>query len=99
MEDEKVLYRYQLDCGRAGCLEAVFVSTRQEVAEAIGSRVDFGEAFGKHSSVTGVLEELEFQELTDDQDFIAKFLELNCENGKNPLHYLSDDEEDEVEDG
>jgi hypothetical protein len=76
----------------------IFSADDSEVEDAIGEEVYFGEILGKHSEVEGVLNPQDFQILTDDQDFIAKFEELGLETGYNPLAYLREVEADEDED-
>jgi len=89
----KKLYRYTMDCRRQGRVVGLFVADDSEVKEAMGKEVYFGEILGKHSDVSGTLSEDEFKVLTDDQDFIDKFLKFECHSGYNPLHYLSEDRE------
>ena len=87
----KKLYRYEMDCGRAGTVEGLFTADDAEVAAAIGKDVQFGEILGKHSEVAGTLDASEFEELTDDAAFIAKFEEFHCASGYNPLDYINGD--------
>lgn len=83
------LYGFHWDCGRMGAVIGTFVADDAEVAKALGQRVYFGEILGKHSEVEGTLEEKDIAVLTDDQDFIAKFVEYGLDSGYNPLSYLS----------
>lgn len=68
------LYKYSESFGRMGHLEGIFVATEEQVAEMMdrGACLDFGEALGKHSEVTGTVNEKTVTVVTDDQDFIAK---------------------------
>jgi len=79
------LYKYRWDFYRMGVVEGIFVAEDTDVDAAIGTHVYFGEILGKHSEVQGTLEADHLRVLTDDQDFIAKFVELGCESGYNPL--------------
>jgi len=86
----KKLYRFEWDCGRQGTVTGIFVAEEDDVFVAIGKQVELGEALGKHSDVSGPLEEKDLTVLTEDQDFIAKFEEFGCQSGYNPLQYLSE---------
>lgn len=83
-----------------GGLEGVFVVDKQgweSLQKLIKSKreVHFGEVLGKHSEIVFEIEQGMIKILTEDQDFIAKFIELKCESGFNPLHYIEDDEGEE----
>jgi hypothetical protein len=94
----EALYRYTMDCGRMGSVQGLFIATDAEVKAALGKDVYFGEVLGKHSDISGTLEEKEFERLTDDADFVAKFKKFDCASGHNPLERLSDSEDEETED-
>lgn len=89
------LYSYFVDCGRMGNLEGLFIADDAEVKESIGKEVYFGEVLGKHSEVSGVLEEGELTVVSEDQNKIEWLSELLGDNlsGFNPLDYIQDDEE------
>ncbi len=93
-EIPRVLARFYWDCGRMGSLEGLFVTTREALAGAYGQHVEFGEVLGKHSDISGVLEEKDITIVTEDQDFIGKLVEYVGEDvsGYNPLSYLNGDE-------
>ena len=95
----KALWQFHWDIHRMGHVRGQFVATDEEVKKHIGRKVYFGEILGKHSNVYGTLEEKDLFRLTDDEEFIAKFEQYGCATGYNPLEYLSDDEEDNEEDG
>ncbi len=83
-------------CGRGGDLTSVFVADDATVKAAIGKRLYFGEVLGKHSEVYGDLDEGDLTVLTDDQSFIERFEQYVPKGvGRNPLNYLSDEEESE----
>ena len=88
------LYRFYDDYGRMGTLEGIFVEEDWRVEKAYGKTVYFGEVLGKHSDVWTDLEKSNMGVLTDDQDFIKKYLEIVGESGYNPLVYLDEAEED-----
>lgn len=92
---KKVLWRFYWDCRRMGHVEGVFVATQAQVSAAMNKRVCFGEILGKHSEISGTLEEKDLTRLTDDQDFIAKAAEYGiASSGYNPLEYLSEEEDE-----
>ena len=84
------LYKFDLNCGRAGSLRGLFVADEEtEIKPAIGLEICFGEVLGKHSEVIFDLEEGHLTALTDDADFIAKFEAYECASGYNPLAYIT----------
>lgn len=92
---KKLLYKFYWDVGRMGEVESFFIADPNAVKKAIGRQVYFGEILGKHSEVEGELEEADFEAISDDQEFIAKFEKIIGETGYNPLDCLSEEEEDE----
>lgn len=78
------LWRFCWDC-RGGEVEGIFRATKEEVEDAIGKKVYFGEILGKHSEVCGTIEEGEITLVADNP------IEVQCaiESGYNPLEYLS----------
>lgn len=87
------LYKFHWDCGRMGAIDGLFVADDEAVSQAIGKTVDFGEALGKHSDISAVLEESDLVIKSDDLDFIAKLIEViggRDISGYNPLQYISD---------
>lgn len=96
----KGIYEFYWPYNRGGDVEGTFVATTEQVASIIGKDVYFGEIRGKHSEVSGRIEEGEITLVTDDQEFIAKFEQILGEDwstGINPLEYY-DPEEDDSED-
>ena len=92
------LYAFYWDCGRSGDVRGLFVADEAVVTKAIGRRVYFGEILGKHSEVYGTLDAGDLTEKSDDQEFIAKLVEVigrTTISGYNPLSYLEETEEDE----
>ena len=83
------VYRFHWDCGRNGDLTGVFVADEEEIQASIGRHVYFGEVLGKHSEIYGDLGADDFQELTDDQDFIEKAEKFRLvPTGFNPIWEL-----------
>lgn len=91
------LYSFYVDCGRAGNLEGLFIATQEEVDNAIGKQLYFGEVLGKHSDVEGELEEHEVKLISNDQDKVEWLLGVcgYSVSGFNPLDYISDSEEED----
>lgn len=99
--DHKLLIEFYWDCGRQGDLSGMFITTRAELDKIVGKEVYFGEVLGKHSEVYGKIEADDFTVLTDDQDFLKKFIEILGEgtiNGYNPFDYWDADEVAEEDD-
>lgn len=79
-----------------GDLQGLFIADDAEIAEIIGKDIYFGEVLGKHSEISGKLEAGDMTVKSDDQVFIAKFVEImggGTISGYNPLDYY-DGEED-----
>lgn len=90
-----VIAQFYWDCGRMGEVDGLFVTTKEALDKAYGKEIYFGEILGKHSEVSGTLDESDITILTEDQDFIAKFIEIMGSgdiSGYNPLSYISDSE-------
>lgn len=98
----KTLYRFELDCGRMGILESVFVADDSIVTASLGRTVYFGEVLGKHSEVMCTLKEEHFTMLSQDSNVCGVIEEHIGSTGYNPLSYLDEDGieyEDEDSDG
>ena len=84
-ECKECLWSFYWDCGRQGDVEGLFKATREEVENAIGKEVYFGEILGKHSEVCGTLEEGEIKLVSDNPIEVMNA----TESGYNPLEYLN----------
>ena len=87
----KKLCRFHWDCGRQGDVTGLFVADAEEIENAIGMRVYFGEILGKHSEVYGELEEDDIEVISEDQekiDWLIGLMDGWTISGYNPLHYL-----------
>jgi hypothetical protein len=71
----------------------VFKATKEEVENAIGKEVDFGEILGKHSEVSGTLEYGECELISDNPLEVLNAVEI----GYNPLDYLEYEYDDDEE--
>lgn len=90
------LYSYS-DSGRGWRIEGMFVSDDESLKELYDKDLYYGEVCGKHSELTLNFFEGDFTVVTEDQDFIRKFIDLIGYSGYNPFYYLPDDEEDEYD--
>lgn len=86
------LYEFNFDCGRAGFLTGVFISTDEEVQSIIGKEVYFGEVLGKHSDVFGTIDEGEITLVTNDETVVSVLKEKRFSAGYNPFDYLDEEE-------
>jgi hypothetical protein len=90
------LWQFHWNCGRMGDLNGLFVATNEEVEKTIGKFLYFGEVLGKHSEVQGDLERKDIEIVSDDQEFIDKFIKnIGQSFGFNPLIYIYKRERDE----
>jgi len=102
---KKGVYRLEFDCGRMGVLEGTFVATDKEVEILLKENIEvyFGEVLGKHSEITGGIDEGEIVLLTDNQDVVKAVEEYDLSSGTNPFYYptyifeVSDDVEPKQE--
>ena len=103
------LYRFNLDCGRMGELEGLFVADSRLVDKLIGVEVDFGEILGKHSEICCELEKENLTVLATNQlDINILFSITKVKPGRrelsvticghNPLKHLEEMEIDFDED-
>lgn len=81
---KECLWSFYWDCRRQGEVEGLFKATKEEVENAIGKKVYFGEILGKHSEVYGTIEEGEIQLVSDNPIEVMNA----TESGYNPLEYL-----------
>lgn len=89
----KKLYEFYWDCGRMGDVHGLFIADSDKVDATIGTEIYFGEILGKHSEVYGPLEADDLTIKSEDQDFIAKFIEIMGDgsiSGYNPLDYIEE---------
>jgi hypothetical protein len=90
-----IIARFYWDCGRMGSVDGLFITTKEALEAAYGKEVYFGEILGKHSEIYGTLDEEDITILTEDQDFITKFIEImggGDISGYNPLSYLNEED-------
>jgi hypothetical protein len=71
-------------------VECIFFATEDDVKDAIGRSVWFGEILGKHSEVEGSIEEDDITKFDIDPDMAQKLRDaigVDTLSGYNPLHY------------
>ena len=88
-ESKDCLWKFFWDCGRSGKVEGVFKATKEEVENAIGKHIYFGEILGKHSEVEGTLDDCDCELISDEPIFVMN----SVESGYNPLSYIYEDED------
>ena len=96
--ENNYLWKFEWDCGRQGDLEGLFVATENEVKGLMGKKIYFGEVLGKHSEISGTMEESDVEKVEIDSETIDKVTKILGEtwSGFNPFDYLN--EEDSTED-
>ena len=92
----KKLYKFYWDCGRQGDIEGIFIAEENEVKDIVGKDVDFGEALGKHSEISGTIEEGEITEIKVSETTLKEMEEIlgTSISGYNPLEYMNEEEEE-----
>jgi hypothetical protein len=93
-----ILVRFELDYGRQGSVDGLFVTTREWMEALTGVTVYFGEILGKHSEV--YVDNFNWTEhctiLTEEQDKIEFLVDLI---GYDPSDYFGIWESDEFKEG
>lgn len=89
----RYLWRFYWDCKRLGSVDGLFVATEDEIRNALGKRVYFGEILGKHSEVYGDLEEGDLEKVDLDSETVEKVMALlgTTWSGYNPLAYMEEE--------
>ena len=99
-DNQQVLVKFSWRIRRMGTVEGVFICTKQQIANAVGKEVYFGEILGKHSEVYGTLDDGDIEILSDDPKVIEVLLGVFPDgeiSGYNPLRYISEDDEDKYD--
>lgn len=97
--ETRYLWKFYWDCGRQGEVSSLFVATENEVSGLIGKDIYFGEILGKHSEVSGTIEEGEVQKVEIDPETVEKVAALlgDTWSGYNPIVYLEDELDNEYD--
>lgn len=68
----KALFKMNFDCGRNGNLEGVFIADTEDVKYLVENNISvyFGEVLGKHSDVSGCVDESEISLITSDENIL-----------------------------
>lgn len=85
----KGIYKLNIDYGRMGEVEGVFIDTEERVNALIGKYIYFGEILGKHSEICGHLESGDVELLTTDQKAVEVVEKYKLESGYNPFYYYT----------
>lgn len=97
----KQLYRFNLDCGRMGELEGLFITTPEVLNKALNKTIYLYEVLGKHSEIEVTITNDTLTLLSEDQDKLEWLLNINggfeTISGINPLEYVEEEEEEEDE--
>lgn len=97
------LYRFEMDYGRNGSLDGLFISTDEELNLINNATIYFGEALGKHSEVW--IDDFEWEKcctvISDEQEKIEWLIDLMgyTLTGYNPLDYFEYTESSEYQEG
>jgi len=68
--NKKILVKFELDCGRCGEIESLFVATKKDLQKLDGKMLHFNEVLGKHSFVEHLCKESDFKIVSNDEDKI-----------------------------
>ena len=89
--NEKAVYKSNIDCGRMGNLEGLFVAKKSHVKLLCDSKIEvyFGEVLGKHSEIYGAMEKNDIIMISDELNVIEIIEKHDLENGYNPFDYTA----------
>ena len=90
----KGIYRFGLDYGRMGEIDAVFVVDSDDIKKIDGETIYFGEILGKHSDVECEVSAEHFELISDKPEEVEMFERLQLQCGHSPFDHW-DQEEDE----
>lgn len=90
------LYQFNKYIYRQGDLEGIFIAEPEDINNLTGSNVYFGEALGKHSNVSCVIQEQDIKQLQVSDNTVDDLLKVigTDISGYNPLNYLEPDEDE-----
>ena len=90
----KTIYKFYVDCGCSGSLSGVFTAESYDMEMLISSgyEVCFGEVLGKHSDISGCIEETEITTVSSDPKDVEVFERLDLHTGHNPFDRIYEDE-------
>lgn len=82
------LYRMEIDFGRMGELESIFISDDSSIKKLIGRKCYFGECLGKHSEITVTIKEEYLTLLTQDETVVDIVRKYGLSTGLDPFDYI-----------
>ena len=90
--DMKALYKLKIELKHSSH-HGLFIEDKEKVEWLLKTKPEiyFGEISGKHSNVSGALDEDDIQMITDDPDELAVVSRLDLEHGINPFWYPTGD--------
>lgn len=91
MENLKGIYKLNIDLRRHGSLEGTFIAEKEHVKVLIESKIEvyFGEVLGKHSDISGSIEDVDLKLVSDSPEAIKIVEELGLQTGYNPFEYTT----------
>lgn len=95
-----LLVKFEYEILHTGYLDSIFLCSQQDYDRLIGKYVYFGDVLGKHSSVGVTIRKEHLTILSQDQDklpWLMKVFQHTTLSGHNPLEYLDDYDDYEVE--
>ena len=97
---KKGVYRLNLDCGRMGELNGVFIATDKQVNKLVSSQIKvyFGEVLGKHSEIYGSIDAKEISLISDKPEVVKVVREHKLVSGYNPFHYTAVEVDEKYQD-
>jgi len=89
MENELAVFKMNIDFGRMGNLEGVFVAKKSHVKCLIDNKIEvyFGEVLGKHSEIYGPVEEKDIKIISEDPQVIDVIINHDLSSGYCPFDY------------
>ncbi len=93
----KGIYKFKCDLRYAN-LSGIFVAQSEEIEALDNLSLYFGEAAGKHSEVILDRDDYDLTLISEDPEVIKVFLDNKMTTGYNPLDYIEESDEDELED-
>lgn len=85
------LYKFFWDCGRQGDVDGLFIADEKDIELAMGNQVYFGEILGKHSEISGTLDNGDLKVIDIEEsvlDILEDAIGSSYISGYNPLDYV-----------
>ena len=91
METSMNLYKFFWEFRRFGIIEGLFIANYSDIP--FDKELFFGEALGKHSEISGTLKYEDITLISEDKDFIDRFITIVGDFGYNPIEYEMEEDE------